>query len=405
VIINKGDERMKQYPNVIDLSDQLSLLEAIEVTKQSSGFIGASSIFSVVASKVLAPGQIFIKGYKLLKDEFAWFYYAPHEDASQLVVQDLTSIIPKLQKFSQPRVINVNTVQGIGDIFWVYQKLAPYFEKINLNILCTEFSVIQQRSKVFAKLLPKVGDVTFTRVNHLTYVEICESDYSLVDVLRAYDAFINGEIPSSRQRELGSLLVGTEFPTVNYAVNAPLERGIRLDKLDPGYYIEEFVDLGLEPAHVEFEDYLCVFVAGAKNDELWTPEVWVKLIDGLMPKIHTKKVVLVGAKWDIPVQSEIHKLLETKYEVINYVDELDILDTLDVIRRSKFFLAYQSGLSILADNYDVPQLMIYFEKLKPMMYSWCKKGNLPGHSVTFQAATFGDSINHILDTVKIPQGF
>lgn len=397
VIINKGSEKLKQYPNVIDLTDKLDLLQAIEVVRASSGFIGSSSVFSVIAAKFLAPAQLFIKGHTLLKNEYSWFYYAPHEDPQQLVTQNLLKVLPRLERFGRQRHIIVNTVQGIGDIFWVYQKLSPYFDKISLNILCTRFDIVQQRSKSFAKLLPKVDSVSFTKVSSEAYDEVAKSNCKLDEVLSAYDSFINGEICTAKHRELGSLLIGNEHATINYAVNSPLERGIHLDKIDPDKLIEESVKLVGIPLHVKTEDYLCVFVAGAKNDKLWTPKTWVKMIDGLMPKLGLTRIVLVGAEWDVPVQSEIYEMLKDRYEVLNYVNEFDLPDTIDVIRRSRFFLAYQSGLSIIADNYDVPQLMIYFEHLAPMKYTWCKPAN--DTNKIFQAATFDESVDYILSYV------
>lgn len=395
VIINKSDKKLKQYPGVIDLTNKLDILQSIEVVKQSNGFIGSSSVFSVVASKVLARNQLYIKGHTLLKNVYSSLYYAPIEDSQQLVVQNLSRIVPMLTRFGKPRELTVNTVQGIGDIFWVYQKLAPYFDKINFNILCIKFDMVQQRSKGLVKMLPKVGYVSFTAVTSTAYSELAKSNTPIWEVLDAYESWINGEIPLI-QTELSSLLIG-DVPTVNYAVNAPLERGIRIDKIDPGSKLDEFVDLGLPP-HVITEDYLCVFVAGAKNDDLWKPEVWVTLIDGIMERLSLKKIVLVGAEWDVPVQDEIQKLLDDHYEVTNFVNEFDLSDTLDVIRRSRFFLAYQSGLSIIADNYDVPQLMIYFKHLTPMMYSWCKQKN---RDTIFQAATFADPVKNILASLKL----
>ena len=191
--------------------------------------------------------------------------------------------------------------------------------------------------------------------------------------------------------------MGNEHPTINYAVNSPLERGIHLNKIDPYRTIEEFVQLKGIPKHVEIEDYLCVFVAGAKNDKLWTPKTWVKLIDGLMPRLNLTKIVLVGAEWDVPVQTEIFELLKDRYEVLNYVNEFDLLDSIDVIRRSQFFLAYQSGLSIIADNYDVRQLMVYFEELAPMKYTWCKQKNFDNG--IFQAVTFDEPVDYILSHI------
>jgi hypothetical protein len=48
----------------------------------------------------------------------------------------------------------------------------------------------------------------------------------------------------------------------------------------------------------------------------------------------------------------------------------------DILQRSEFFIGYQSGLNILADNLDTPQMMLYFDNLKPMLYTWCKKENI-----------------------------
>lgn len=399
VVVNQGDETLKRYPGVIDLTNKLSLLQALEVVKQSRGFIGASSIFSVMASKVLSQSQLFIKGHDLLKNDFAWFYYAPIEPANRSVFKNLSKPIRAIERYSKKREIIVNTVQGIGDIFWVYQKLAPYFDKLHLNILCTALNNnVQQRGMQFAKMLPKVESVTMSKVSSETYTRVASTHVSIEEVLRTYDAFLDGELQSpNHDPELSALTIANEHTTINYAVNAPLEIGTRIEAIDHGTMLEEFVDLGL-PKVVPKEDYLCLFVAGAKNDKLWTPKTWVKLVDGMMTKLNLSNVVLIGAEWDVPVQSEIEQLLETKYTVVNYVAEFDLRDSIDVIRRSKFFIGYQSGLSILADNYDVQQLMIYFEQLRPMMYSWCKQKNL---GTTFQAACFDDSVEAILENLKL----
>ena len=295
--------------------------------------------------------------------------------------------------------ITVNTVQGIGDIFWVYQKLSPYFDKINLNILCTRFDIVQQRSKAFAKMLPKVESFTFMKVSDSTYSELAKSNVKIDQILESYQSFIDGKPLEFINTEFDSLLIGAESATVNYAVNYPLENGIHICDIDPHRLVEEYVSLSGVPDCVRAEDYLCLFVAGSKNDKLWTPKLWVELVDRLMPLLNLKKIVLVGAEWDVPVQSEIYDLLKDRYEVLDVVNKSDLSQTIDTIRRSKFFLAYQSGLSIIADNYDVRQLMIYFEELAPMQYTWCKLKNK--ESSIFQAATFDKSIDHILSQLVI----
>lgn len=94
VIVNKGGQGLP-IPGAIDLSDQLTLLEAIEVTKQASGFVGAASVFSVVASKVLPPAKLFIKGSLDLKINYSNFYYAPHR-THDFVAQNLLRILQRV---------------------------------------------------------------------------------------------------------------------------------------------------------------------------------------------------------------------------------------------------------------------------------------------------------------------
>ena len=259
------------------------------------------------------------------------------------------------------KAISINTVQGIGDIFWCYQKLAPYFDTINLRILCVDNGPIQQRAKEFCTMLPKVGTVEYACVPHQVYNKLAAGSYSLAHVLQA-----NGT-------------------RVDYAVNAPLEKGVRLRDIDAGSNLEEFVDLGL-PVHVPREDFLCLFVAGSKNSRVWKPEQWVSAAVKLSARIGNQAIALIGANWDKNIQAHISMALRRQgFTVANYVGQLGLADSVDVIRRARFFLGYQSGLNVIADNYDVPQLMVYFQHLEPMMYTWPKPANV---GTRFHAGTF-----------------
>ena len=51
-----------------------------------------------------------------------------------------------------------------------------------------------------------------------------------------------------------------------------------------------------------------------------------------------------------------------------------------VIQHARAFIGYQSGLSILADNFDTPQVMLYFDILERLMYAWPKPGNIANRS-------------------------
>ncbi len=273
-----------------------------------------------------------------------------------------------------PKSVSINTVQGIGDIFWVYQKLAPYFDTININILCLQPTTVQLRAESFCKMLPKVGAVTHTQVSRDAYKSVTEGVFKLSDVMNASGP-------------------------VNYAVNAPLERGINLRHIDPETQIEEFVDLGL-PKYVEPDNYICVFVSGQQHSLCWTPSQWVQTIKKLAIHLKTKRIVLVGAEWDLGVQTEIYcALLFDEYQVTNHTGRLNIADSINVIRKSMFFVGFQSGLNVIAENYDVPQLMLYYKSLEKMLYTWCKPANV---KTVFNAATFDQDADAILDGLTLP---
>ena len=262
-----------------------------------------------------------------------------------------------------PKSITVNTVQGIGDIFWVYQKLAPHFEVVHMNILCIDLGPVQLRAKPFCAMLPKIGNVTYQKVAPTVYHQLAQARIAMADVLRRAPR------------------------PVDYAVNAPLEAGINLRDIDPGIAVDEFVDLGL-PETVQRGDYLCAFVAGAKGSQVWPAARWVDVIRKIAGRMSTKQIVLIGAEWDKPVQDPIFSdLRRAGYKMTTHVGTMGLADSIGVIRESRFFVGFQSGLNVLAENYDVPQMMVYFAKLRPMMYTWCKPSSV---GTSFHAMTFAD---------------
>ena len=273
-----------------------------------------------------------------------------------------------------PKSITVNTVQGIGDIFWVYQKLAPHFDVVHMNILCIDLGPVQLRAKPFCAMLPKIGNVTYQKVAPTVYHQLAQARFAMADVLR---------------RAPGP---------VDYAVNAPLEAGINLRGIDPGSAVDEFVDLGL-PATVERGDYLCAFVAGAKGPQVWPATRWLDVIKKLAQRMETKQVVLIGAEWDKQVQDPIFtELRRVGFKATTHVGTMGLADSIDVIRRSRFFVGFQSGLNVIAENYDVPQAMLYFSKLRNMMYTWCKPSSV---GTSFHAMTFADDPAPFIDRLPL----
>lgn len=94
VIVNKGGERMPLPFEAVDLSDKLTLLETIEVTKRAAGFIGCASFPAVIAAQSLTSDWLFVKSNRSVKRFYFWLYYAPQE-SNAFVTDDLLKIIPR----------------------------------------------------------------------------------------------------------------------------------------------------------------------------------------------------------------------------------------------------------------------------------------------------------------------
>lgn len=275
------------------------------------------------------------------------------------------------------KTITVETAQGIGDIFWVYQKLAPYCDKIHLRILAVGHDKVQKRAEPWVKLFPKISKVDYRIVTSKHYDRVAHGTYPFKQVLRS--------IASDQRFE--------------YCCNRPMELGTRLDQIDQGYKVEWSVPLQINEANLVPPRYLCVFISGSTrnrgpNLQLWSTAQWFSLLILAFQKMRLP-IVLIGASYDqdiiAPLASE---LIQVGIHVSQIIDGSP-KDVLGVIKGSDLFIGYQSGLNILADNMKCQQLMLYFPFLKPMLYTWCQ----PGHEASglFKADTFESSPIEVFD--------
>ncbi len=256
--------------------------------------------------------------------------------------------------------VTITTVQGIGDLFWCYQKLAPLYDWIHFNVLTIDNACpVQTRAKEFLTLLPKYGAHWFTQVSR--------DDYHRIATLRP-------RLP----------IAG---PWFEYAVNNWLEGGTSLYEIDDQPVLE-FVQLrGVRDTEFRMST-IVVFVAGMKGNQepgLWSAHQWAEVAKQMMRKFEASQFDFVGAAWDgEDAQAVIGFLERDGLRCHNLCGHLNLAESTYIIRTGKAFLGYQSGLNVLAENYDVPQLMVYFDRLKPMMHTWKKP-----KSTAFRAMTFG----------------
>lgn len=276
-------------------------------------------------------------------------------------------------KKAAPRQITLNVCQGVGDIFWVYQKFAPHFDRIHFRVCALDATgEIQARALPFLRLMPKVGRVSLLRVGADRYKSLICRTFPMSDIMARYDA---GE---------------TVF---DYSCNDPLERGVRLEDIDPTYAVQTDVPVMESPQPAPFDKYAALYVSGsAKNPAChalgaWLPDGWVRLVSALYAKHGLAlPIVMLGASYDSEAIGETVEGLRRIGIQTAALINLAPARVLHVLRHAEFFIGFQSGLNVLADNANVRQLMVYYDSLARMQYAWCKKANRDNG--TFKAALF-----------------
>jgi hypothetical protein len=91
VVLGVGCEDI-DHPLVLNLSDKTNILEAIEISKGCSGYIGVDSIFSVIAAKVAPRHRVLVKTKPGvgIATTYAKAYYAPNGAVLKEFIDDRT---------------------------------------------------------------------------------------------------------------------------------------------------------------------------------------------------------------------------------------------------------------------------------------------------------------------------
>lgn len=143
-----------------------------------------------------------------------------------------------------------------------------------------------------------------------------------------------------------------------------------------------------------FEEYIVLYISGNKISQEWQPETYAELINNTFKKYNVEyPIILIGVEYDKEhLNLASIKLSEYGYKFIFFIEK-PFENVIYVIKNAKYFIGYQSGLSILADNYDIPQTMLYFNFLDNLMYSWPKNTNIENN--IYEGYRFQDNIQCI----------
>jgi hypothetical protein len=290
-------------------------------------------------------------------------------------------LIPAIKEPVEPG-ITVLVPQGLGDIFWVYQKLAPHFDRINFRIGVMNDSEISKRSEDWLNLLPKVGSVKTTPISDGEYRRLIESKIRVQDVMDAWNRGKN---------------------QVKYCCNRFLEDGTRIDKIDK-YAIDQNIPMLIEPFDLPFTEYVSLYISGSTKPNImashnvWPVSQWVDFILEIYKSLNLNyPIIMVGATFDEDVILDtVNQLKEEQINVVPFIQKSPA-QVCHILKQSKMFIGYQSGLNIVADNLDVPQIMLYFPILAKMQYTWCKHENI---TTRFHAALFTDDKEVIIRRIQ-----
>ena len=265
--------------------------------------------------------------------------------------------------------ITLNVPQGIGDVWWIYQKFSPYAERINFNVFITHNNRVQERAVEWLKLLPKVQNVG----------TIIASGRHITDFVKMKPHI--GEVLNRWAR--------TEYE-VEYCCNKWLEDGVRLDAIDPDWEIEWNIDI----KRSRFEDleisqgYTVLFMCKGTKEakDTWSLHDWERFCCLFLGD---RKVIIIGAVYDDGIANNMRdRLIRNGFDAPTYFVGRSPKDVISLIEHASLFIGFQSGLNVIADNFNVPQLMMYFEYLEAMKTTWVH----PDHVDTiFVPALFSES--------------
>ena len=286
--------------------------------------------------------------------------------------------------------VTVRGPQGIGDLYWIYQKLCLHVDVIDWEILIVTDDALQRRSCDWLKLLPKTGWVNYVQVANAEYENLWKTSHRI----GGFDFDLNKIEPQ------------------NYCVNRWLEEGVRLEAIDPDYAVDwdalpEVVPWSEQVDHTMPEEYDVLYVSKSVIDPhvygnparfgVWQIEQWVEFVGLWRARYGERPLVLIDAAYDEPLMRILQRALAGETPVSSWMDQAPE-NVLSLLKGSRAFVGYQSGLGILAEAAGVKQLMLYFNYLDAMHYTWCAPDS---RETQYHAARFGDGPSTVIENLKL----
>lgn len=288
--------------------------------------------------------------------------------------------------------ITVGVPEGIGDIIWVYRKVKPYCNTMTV--------VINHTNQKTTGLLQQI---------HERSVQTIRSFPGVVDVQHRYGFRHWGPEKMHLKDIFNALPASTKKASIDFIANAYLEEGVPLEDIDKELAVEWDMNLQVEenPLVKDIAGkylllYVCEYTSRPDKDrdlKLWSTQEWATLANNILKK---KKVdmpiVILGAEFDRKTAVEVQEHLQKFGRDVRLCIGQEPGKLFYTLKNCQYFIGYQSGLNILADELDAKHMIVYFPKLRTMKDSWAKPANRKNGN--FNYAYFDEGIGEVLKRIK-----
>lgn len=257
------------------------------------------------------------------------------------------------------RVCRICVPVGIGDVSWVYSKIAHLKKMTGKETLMYVAGKKEwPRGGDLVELLPEVHFGGYLQDRSSWHCIMQSMPPSWPPTCGGFDIFYNDQF------------------IINVAANFHLEQGNKLREWLPLLPIDYHYPLNIPPecsweaAEIlsgAGEQLIGVYVSNREKDKiraggwnLWDSGQWIEYLESVMSMSECKDGVLVffGAHYDSDKTNEVADTMEAKgYRTIRVVGR-PLGTALECMKKLKVFFAYPSGLGILANVLRVNTLML-----------------------------------------------
>lgn len=175
-------------------------------------------------------------------------------------------------------------------------------------------------------------------------------------------------------------------------VNHHIEQGLRIENYYPNLKFTFDIpweitkeDSNIVDRLIDNKKIILLYSSSYKNNKFsdshykdinfnkFNPDSWTDIVVNLLNNIdNNTKIIWIGAEYDFDLQKYVmNKLTHPRKNEILHLVDMPCGPFIDLLRKSKCFISYQSGLSVISLVEQTPTYMLYFKHLSKLHYSFC----------------------------------